>query len=116
MWTTLFFIIGLIHLAYFVYAFVGFLRRNCLLKKMNLTERYGTGSWALVTGASDGIGAEFCIQLAREGFNICLVSRTRSKLESVERQVREANPKVETCTIQFDFTDATDMRQYERLC
>ena len=43
----------------------------------------GKGTWALVTGATDGIGLEFCKQLARDGFNICLVSRTESKLKAV---------------------------------
>ena len=47
---------------------------------MNL---YGPG-WAVVTGASDGIGAAFCEQLAQSGFNIVLISRTKSKLEAVE--------------------------------
>ena len=50
----------------------------------------------LVTGASDGIGAEFCRQLAKDGFNICLVSRTMAKLESVAQEVREINPNIET--------------------
>ena len=26
----------------------------------NLAEKYGKGSWAVVTGASDGMGAEYC--------------------------------------------------------
>lgn len=76
--------------------------------------RYGKGSWALVTGASDGIGAEYCMQLAKEGFNICLVSRTRSKLEAVENKIKEATD-AETCLIQFDFCGATNMQDYETL-
>jgi 17beta-estradiol 17-dehydrogenase / very-long-chain 3-oxoacyl-CoA reductase len=55
---------------------------------------YGKGSWALVTGASDGIGAEYCRQLASDGFNIILVSRTLSKLEAVNKEVKEINPMV----------------------
>jgi len=31
-----------------------------------LTERYGKGSWAVVTGGSDGIGLEICKELARK--------------------------------------------------
>ena len=61
MWTTFFFCVGLIHALYFVYGFAIFIRRNCLLKKLDLRKRYGEGSWALVTGASDGIGAEYCM-------------------------------------------------------
>ena len=99
MWTTLFFCVGMIHVIYFIWGIVCFIRKNCFMRKLDLQARYGPGTWALVTGASDGIGAEFCVQLAREGFNICLVSRTRSKLESVEKKVKEANPKVETCLI-----------------
>ena len=33
------------------------------------------GSWAVVTGASDGIGKEFALQLAKHGFNIYLIAR-----------------------------------------
>ena len=38
-------------------------------------------SWAVVTGGSDGIGLAISKKLAREGFNICIVSRTQSKIE-----------------------------------
>ena len=40
------------------------------------------GSWAVITGASDGIGAEFASQLGAAGFNLVLASRTASKLTS----------------------------------
>ena len=51
---------------------------------------------AVVTGASDGIGAAFCEELARIGFNVALVSRTLSKMESVEKLCKIANPKIQT--------------------
>ena len=50
--------------------------------------------WALVTGASDGIGAEYCRQLASDGFNIVLVSRTLSKLKAVEAEIKAISTKV----------------------
>ena len=62
-----------------------------------MVERYGKGSWALVTGASTGIGAEYCMQLAKAGFNICLVSRTRSKLQAVSADIESKYPDVKTC-------------------
>jgi hypothetical protein len=38
------------------------------------------GSYALVTGASDGIGLAYCKHLSSLGFNILMVSRNESKL------------------------------------
>jgi len=62
-------------------------------QELDLLKRYGgPGTWALVTGASDGIGAEYCKQLAAKGFNICLVSRTLLKLQQVEEAVKQINP------------------------
>ena len=33
--------------------------------RRNLIGRYGEESWVVVTGGSDGIGKEFCIQMAK---------------------------------------------------
>jgi NAD(P)-dependent dehydrogenase (short-subunit alcohol dehydrogenase family) len=40
-------------------------------------------SLLVVTGASDGIGREFAIQLARAGFNVLLAARNQAKLDAV---------------------------------
>jgi 17beta-estradiol 17-dehydrogenase / very-long-chain 3-oxoacyl-CoA reductase len=39
--------------------------------------------WLVVTGASDGIGREFAIQLAKAGFNVLLAARNQAKLDAV---------------------------------
>jgi short-subunit dehydrogenase len=49
-------------------------------------DRYGP--WAVVAGASVGIGAEFCRQIAGEGVNVVLVSRRVDALESLAAELR----------------------------
>ncbi|VDM83938.1 unnamed protein product [Strongylus vulgaris] len=48
----------------------------------------------LITGATDGIGKAYAFELAKKGFNIFLVSRTQSKLDEVQKEIREKYSKV----------------------
>ncbi|CAG7831501.1 unnamed protein product [Allacma fusca] len=61
------------------------------------------GKWAVITGASDGIGKAYAEEIARCGVNVVLISRTKSKLDSVAEDIRE-NFGVKTKTIAVDFT------------
>ncbi|CCH41714.1 3-ketoacyl-CoA reductase [Wickerhamomyces ciferrii] len=63
----------------------------------------GGAKWAVVTGASDGIGKEYAKQLASKGFNILLISRTQSKLEILSEEI-SSEFKVETKTLAIDFS------------
>lgn len=47
------------------------------------------GSWALVTGASSGIGAAFAQQLAGRGMNVAVVARSADKLEELAALLRD---------------------------
>lgn len=71
------------------------------------------GSWAVVTGASDGLGKEFSFQLARAGFNIVLVSRTASKLTTLSDEIT-SKYSVQTKTLAMDFARNEDS-DYEKL-
>lgn len=72
------------------------------------------GSWALVTGASDGIGKEFSLQLASKGFNVFLVSRTESKLAELATEIEKKYDHVETKILPMDFA-RNDPADYARL-
>ncbi|KAJ7249786.1 hypothetical protein B0H12DRAFT_1121761 [Mycena haematopus] len=53
-------------------------------------------SWALITGASDGIGLGFAHELASEGFNIILHGRSPTKLAAVENALKAKYPHIST--------------------
>eukprot|EP00549_Striatella_unipunctata_P023373 CAMPEP_0118710576 /NCGR_PEP_ID=MMETSP0800-20121206/23471_1 /TAXON_ID=210618 ORGANISM="Striatella unipunctata, Strain CCMP2910" /NCGR_SAMPLE_ID=MMETSP0800 /ASSEMBLY_ACC=CAM_ASM_000638 /LENGTH=320 /DNA_ID=CAMNT_0006614799 /DNA_START=15 /DNA_END=977 /DNA_ORIENTATION=+ len=62
--------------------FKTFLRPGKDLKKL--------GKWAVVTGATDGIGKAYAIALAKKGLNVLLISRTESKLQDVVKEINDA--------------------------
>ncbi|XP_068609334.1 very-long-chain 3-oxoacyl-CoA reductase-B isoform X1 [Brachionichthys hirsutus] len=61
------------------------------------------GKWAVVTGATDGIGKAYAEELARRGFAIVLISRTQERLDDVDRAIA-SKWGVETRTIAADFS------------
>lgn len=71
--------------------------------------KYGSkkSTWALVTGSSDGLGAEYAKQLAKKGFNIILASRTLSKLEAIAEEI-ESKYSVKTKVVAADVTQVDE--------
>lgn len=63
------------------------------------------GSWAVVTGATDGIGKAYAQQLAALGLNIVLVSRSPVKLKQVSDEISRQSRGIQILTVAVDFTD-----------
>ena len=61
------------------------------------------GPWALITGASSGIGAEFARQVAAQGLNLVLVARREERLRSLARALEAAHP-IQVKIIPVDLT------------
>ncbi len=68
------------------------------------------GPWALVTGASAGLGADFVRQLACGGLNIVLVARRLERLEALAQEVRGAYG-IDTRVIAVDLTERGGCRR-----
>ena len=72
----------------------------------NITKRYG--SWAIVTGATDGIGKAMAFELAKKGCNIILISRTLQKLNECKAELQNKYPKVQVEVLDIDYSKYDD--------
>nr|CAG8462566.1 1877_t:CDS:2 [Entrophospora candida] len=73
----------------------------------------GKDTWAVITGASDGIGKEFALQLAEAKFNVLLISRTLSKLQDLSSEI-ESKYNVKSKVYPMNFARG-DPKDYENL-
>mgnify|MGYP001948369068 CR=1 FL=1 len=99
-------VLGALYFLVCLYSFCKFFNRQvfrpCCGKK-NFMREYGQpGTWALVTGGSDGIGLECCNQLANDGFNIIMVSRNQAKIDTKLEELRARYPDREFGSVAKD--------------
>ncbi|XP_072128783.1 very-long-chain 3-oxoacyl-CoA reductase-A-like [Mobula birostris] len=66
------------------------------------------GRWAVVTGATDGIGKAYARELAKRGMSIVLISRNEEKLDEVAKEIDEQFG-VETKTVAVDFGEGVEI-------
>ncbi|KAK5111293.1 hypothetical protein LTR85_012188 [Meristemomyces frigidus] len=105
--TQLFAFIGVLWLSLKVFSFWRLIASLFILPGTSLSTFGKKGSWAVITGASDGIGKEYALQLAQKGFNIVLVSRTQSKLDTLAAEIQRMC-KVQCKTLAMDFAANND--------
>lgn len=72
------------------------------------------GNWALITGATSGIGAELTSQIAAKGLNIILVARKEKELAQHALTLKERYG-VETKTISADLATAEGIEKVKQV-
>ncbi|OSZ78064.1 short-chain dehydrogenase [Chitinophagaceae bacterium IBVUCB1] len=80
-------------------------------EKHRLLERYG--AWAIVTGATSGIGLEIAIQLASAGFNLIINARGAERLLALENSLR-VQYGVDVIAVAADLATAAGVEQLVR--
>jgi 17beta-estradiol 17-dehydrogenase / very-long-chain 3-oxoacyl-CoA reductase len=60
------------------------------------------GSWAIVTGCTGGLGQEFAHRCAARGLNLVLVSRSKTKLDTLAAELKETYG-IDAVVLVFDF-------------
>jgi hypothetical protein len=75
-----------------------------------VSTRYG--SWAVVTGASSGIGRELALRLAEAGLNLVLVARSRSVLQQMALELSRQQ-RIEVRIVELDLAQETAVTALE---
>jgi 17beta-estradiol 17-dehydrogenase / very-long-chain 3-oxoacyl-CoA reductase len=82
------------------YRFAAFVR--VYLRPSSLEKYWSMGTYAVVTGSTDGIGKAVAMELAGRGFNIVLHGRNNEKLEAVKSLIQTAHAGREVVSIVHD--------------
>ncbi len=69
------------------------------------------GPWALVAGASEGLGAAFAEALAKQGLNLILIARRSDKLEELTNALKNKYP-IEIKYRALDLADVEPIKLY----
>ena len=82
---------------------------SCFGRNKSLRERYG--NWALITGASSGIGRSLALQIAAENVNLVLVARGKANLDQTAQDVKAVNASVEVRVVSADLSNRDSINQ-----
>ena len=64
----------------------------------------------LITGATEGVGKQTAIQLAKKGFSIVMMVRNKTKAEQAKKEILESTPSAKVDYIIVDLTSFKQVR------
>ena len=108
-------LIGLLYTTTTAFRILRSFSRTFLLFSHNLPERYGLGSWAVITGGASGIGAAFAEKLGSLGFNLVLIDVNEVNLAATALTVEAKFPRVQVKTITSNFSKSFQEGFYDNL-
>ncbi|ETS85150.1 hypothetical protein PFICI_03175 [Pestalotiopsis fici W106-1] len=101
-------LVTLLTCAYRTFNWVLLYTRPSRLRRFAHPSPNGEECWALVTGASDGIGKAFAHELAANGFNVVLHGRNDAKLHRVVSELQATFPRRSFRVLVADASNVAD--------
>lgn len=71
---------------------------------MSTTRIHYQNRWAVVTGASSGLGRGLAVRLAKRGMSLVLTGRSGARLDETAQQIRSAAPRVQVEMVATDLS------------
>eukprot|EP01035_Chromulina_nebulosa_P022007 gene22007-28490_t len=94
-------LIGLISILKVIFVPLNGIYRHFIRSGLNIRK---FGKWAVVTGATDGIGKAMAFEFARKGLNIVVISRSQEKLDLTVSEIKtKFGDKIEVKSLAIDF-------------
>lgn len=87
---------------------------KAMVFRKDLKKRYEGAEWVLITGGTEAIGEALCMELAKAGFNLIIMSKVKVQLAKVMKAVKTAHG-VQVVPIQYDFADLKTEQDAENL-
>ncbi len=66
-------------------------------------------SWAIITGASSGIGSATAKAMAAEGYHLYLLARRQDRLENLQKEIQKDHPQIKIKIALVDVTKASEV-------
>ncbi|CAK90630.1 unnamed protein product (macronuclear) [Paramecium tetraurelia] len=87
---------------------------KCLQPFPDIKKKYGQDCWAVITGATDGIGKAYCQELVKQNVNVCMIIRNKEKGEKLVQEL-SANSTSKFRIVIADFVRCTEVDFFDKI-